>query len=382
MPQIYISPHNKIGYLFLFLTILAFIGLVLGLLSTSYGVEITIIPLLEDVDVNFDVLVKKNPSPEQIQVLAGQILQNIQEGQEKGNPQATVSMQDYAEGKIILTNNTWSPINFVASTRFASPEGLIFRAINRIRIPSKGETTVAVRADKMGQEYEIGPTQFIVPNLKDSFLKKNITSESKEPMTGGLKKTGIIMQSDIDQAKKDLKEKLYQRGVGEIEKELPESNLKIVIQSSVLEESSDAQAGEEKTEFIVLEKIKIVAVAFEQENLLNLAIEALKKAIPKGKELAAYEPNGLSYRLKEHNIEQTQALLEVQFRGYMNINSDNQILDKTRFRDLTSQEVENYLNDFKEIKQARVRLWPPLVLKKVPYSIDKIKIKIIKKDKF
>ncbi len=382
MPQIYISPHNKIGYLFLSLTILIFIGLIFGLLGTSYGAEIIIIPQPEEIDINFEVQIKEESSIEESRVLTGRVLESIQEGQEKTNPQATVSMESYAEGEIVLTNNTWSPINFVASTRFASPQGLIFRAINRIRIPSRGETTVPVRADKMGQDHEIGPAQFTIPNLKDPFLKKNIIAESKKPMTGGLERTGIVMQADIDKVKKELKEKLYQRGVGEIEKELPEANLKIVVQSTVLEEKSDAQAGDEKAEFTVLEKIKIGAVAFEEDILLGIALDGLEEKIPQGKELAAYEPNGLSYRLKEYDIEQHQALLHVQLRGYMVINSDNQILEKARFRELSPQEIENYFKDFKEIEQVQVKLRPPLILKKTPNSVDKIKIKVVRKNKF
>jgi len=383
MPQLYISPQNKIVYIFLFLTILVFAGLIIGTLSGAYGAQIIITPVSEEVDVNFEAKIDKTQEnltdSEESLILIGRVFENIQEGLEKAVPQATVSMEDYAEGEITLINNTWSPINFVASTRFASPEGLIFRAVERIRIASKGETTILVRADKMGEAYEIGPSQFTIPNLRDPNLKSNIIAESKEKMNGGIKKAGIVMQADIDQVKKALKDKLYQAGLQEIEEELSNADLKIVVHSQVIDEEINAQAGDEKTEFTVFEKIKIGAVAFDQEKLLDVALSALRQAIPSGKELAAYEPDGLSYRLIEYDSQQNKAVLEVQFRGYMVINEESDILDKTLFRGLGSEEIENYLKDFEEIKQVQIKFWPPFVLKKVPETINKIKIKIDRK---
>ena len=376
MPSIFISPHTKIAYLFLGSTIVILAGVIFGLFNVSIGIEIIITPEPEEVDINFEVQINEEVITEDSKILSGRILETVQEAQEKNMAQATVSMKDYAEGEVILTNNTRQYINFVASTRFGSPEGLIFRAVDRIRIPPNGQTTVLVRADKMGGEYDIGPTKFTIPNLRDPNLKKNILVENKEPMTGGIKKTGIVMQADLDKAVNELKEKLYTTGLAEIERELPESDLKIIIKSDILEEKTDAQAGEEKAEFITLVKLKIGAVAFKEKDLLEIALEFLNEKIPSGKKLAAFEPDSLSYRLISYNPEKKLAALEVQFRGYMIIKADHQILEKTHFRNLTAKEIKNYLAEFKEIRQVKIKLWPPLILKKVPQDIDKIEVVI------
>lgn len=360
------------------LTVLIFAGIMFGLFNASYGAKIIIIPEPEEIDINFNIQIKQEAAADQNNILSGHILETIQEAQQINTAQATVSMEDYAEGEIILTNNTWQNINFVASTRFASPEGLIFRAINKIRIPSKGQAGVLVRADQMGQAYDIEPTEFSIPNLRDPYLKNNIESISEKPMTGGLKKTGIVMQSDIDKAQKELQEKLYAKGISELEKQLPESDLKIVIKSEVIEQSSDANAGDEKAEFNTLVKLKIGAVGFNEKKLLDLAVATLKQQTPEGKNLSAFEPNSLSYRLLDYNLAETQANLEVQFRGYMTINANHQILEKIHFRDLSLNEVKNYLAGFKEIRESQIRLWPPLILKKTPQNIDKIEISIKK----
>jgi len=377
MPQVYISPHNKISYLFLSLTVLFILLFIFGVFGSFYGAQIVITPKTEEISIDsFIEIREENDQTEESLVLTGKIMENVQSGEEKGFPQATVSVEDYAEGEIILKNNNPSALNFISSTRFASPEGLIFRAVNRVYVAAKSETAVLVRADKMGEKYDIGPTQFTIPNLQDSTLKSNIIAESKEPMTGGLKKTGVVMQSDIDQTKTKLKETLYQNGLTAIKQEINDDNLKIVVQSNVLEEKTDAVAGEEKIEFTIQEKMKIGAVALQEDDIVEAAVEILKNNVPIGKDLVAYELKSLNYRLTEYDVEKKTARLEIQFRGYMAINEQYEPLAKTRFRGLNEEEVKNYLQELEEIEEVKIKFWPPLLFKTIPQSTDKIKVKI------
>jgi len=53
-----------------------------------------------------------------------------------------------------------------------------------------------------------------------------------------------------------------------------------------------------------------------------------------GKQLAGYEPDSLSYRLTEYNIEEKTATLETQLRGYMILTLKNEILGKELFSGL------------------------------------------------
>jgi len=233
-----------------------------------------------------------------------------------------------------------------------------------------------VRADKMGADYEIEPSQFTIPNLKDPDLKENIVAESRQLMTGGLKKTGVIMESDIIQAKKEIEEKLYQNGLDEIENKIIENDVKLAIKSEIIKETIDAKAGEEKSEFNINGEIEIKAVAFQEKDLLNIALVRLEDSVQLGKKLVAYEPKNLSYFLKEYNQEEQSAVLEVQFRGYTVISEENEILDKNKLKGLNKEEAQNYLKGFNEIDEAKIKFYPPYFLKKIPQSLNKIKIKI------
>jgi len=381
MPKIYISPHQKIGYLFLALTILIIIGIIFGFFSLLYGAEIIITPQIQEIDTNFTIQIKENSnsgeSVTDTEILTGKFIEIVEEEESNFSPQGSLSMEDYAEGTMTLSNNTWDAITFVSSTRFASPEGLIFRAVDRIRIPARGETEISVRADKMGIEYDIEPCLFTIPNLRNASLKENISAESKESMTGGLKKTGIIMQTDLDQAQKEIQEILYEKSLAKIKEELtPGPNSKISLKSDILEEKVNANAGDEKGEFTASTKIKMQAVSFNEEELLNLAIESLTKEITMGKQLAGYEPDSLSYRLTEYNIEEKTATLETQLRGYMILTLKNEILNKELFSGMNQEKIYEYFDQFSEIQEVKIKLWPSWLLKRVPEESNKIKIKI------
>jgi hypothetical protein len=384
MSKVYISPHQKIGNLFLILTALSIGGIIFGFFSLVYGAEIIITPQVQDIDTNLTLVVREiepldiegegteNSEP----FILGKFAEITKEGEFNFSPQSNVSVEDYAEGLITVKNDTWNSVTFVASTRFASPEGLIFRAVDRVFIPARGETEVLVRADKVGAAYDIGPCEFTIPNLTSPSLKENISAWSEKSMSGGIKTTGVIMQSDIEQAQQEVRQKFYEEATQEI-KELfpPSSNFKIALRSEIIEENIDAQAGEEKEEFTVATKIKIQAVAFPEEKVMDLALSSLKAQVENNKQLVAYEPESLSYRLISYNLAEKKALLEVQLRGLTTLSPQNEILDETLFFGMSQTEAQQYLKSFPEIQEAKVKFWPSWLIKKFPNSKNRIKIK-------
>ncbi|MEK7154009.1 MAG: hypothetical protein AAB792_00430, partial [Patescibacteria group bacterium] len=80
-----------------------------------------------------------------------------------------------ASGTITIFNKSATAQRLVATTRFKSPGGLIFRILQTINVPASaktGETVTPglvvanVYADRPGAEYNIGPTQFTIPGFE------------------------------------------------------------------------------------------------------------------------------------------------------------------------------------------------------------------------
>jgi hypothetical protein len=100
-----------------------------------------------------------------------------------------------ASGHIVVYNNySTSPQQLIKNTRFATPEGLIYRIHDSISVPgmttvngqkTPGSIEVTVYADQPGDTYNIGLTDFTVPGFKGSPQYTGFYARSKTPMTGG-----------------------------------------------------------------------------------------------------------------------------------------------------------------------------------------------------
>jgi hypothetical protein len=95
-----------------------------------------------------------------------------------------------ARGRIVVFNKTTTAQPLIATTRFETPAGLIYRIEQDITVPAKrGETDgsieVTVVADQAGDRYNIGMTDFTIPGFKGTPRYTNFYARSRTAMTGG-----------------------------------------------------------------------------------------------------------------------------------------------------------------------------------------------------
>lgn len=98
-----------------------------------------------------------------------------------------------ATGNITVYNDySASPVKLLKNTRFATPDGLIFRVPDQVVIPGKsgstpGQVTVTVQADQAGANYNIGPiAKLSLPGLQSNpAMYNNIYAKSSAAFTGG-----------------------------------------------------------------------------------------------------------------------------------------------------------------------------------------------------
>ncbi len=97
-----------------------------------------------------------------------------------------------ASGSVTVVNEySTSPVKLVKTTRFQTPDGLIFRAPADISIPgmkgsSPGTATVTIVADSPGEKYNIGPSlRFTLPGLKGGAMYEKVYARSSTNFSGG-----------------------------------------------------------------------------------------------------------------------------------------------------------------------------------------------------
>ena len=362
---------KKNVFIYLGSTVLLLILTVLGLVNQSYKTLIIIKPKVEPIEANFNVQVDNLGGDNSIR---GQIIEIVTEDQEKFPAKNSTNEYDYAQAEIKIINNSSQGQTLVNKTRFLSSKELLFRLTKEVFIPAHQSIKAVIRADKPGPDYEIGPDRFTIPGLS-SALQSKIYGQSDAPMTGGVKNVGLIEQKDIDQAKKELQEKIYQKILDEFKKQINDPTNKVAFQTKILSENIDAKAGDKKSEFNLRMKIQAGGVAFKRDDLLNLAVVKLQEKIPAGQELWQTEDDSLIYRLKEYNLTQQRALMEIQFRGKTAISKNNEALSKDKFKNLSEDEIKEYLNGVSGIEASEIK-FSPFFLKKASSSEKRIEIKI------
>jgi hypothetical protein len=108
-----------------------------------------------------------------------------------------------AVGTISIINETSNDYRFVATTRFLSPEGVLFRMKEAANIPANGTVDVEVYADKVGVGGDIEPTKFTIPGLSAD-LQPRVYGQSHVAMTGGGGTVTAVAESDIEAARIEL----------------------------------------------------------------------------------------------------------------------------------------------------------------------------------
>lgn len=207
----------------------------------------------------------------------------------------SVSVEGKATGKVIILNKYSSASqNLVAKTRLLSKEGKLFRLTKDILVPGmEGETPgkieATVIADKVGEDFNIGPSQFTIEGFKGSPKYEKFEVTSFDSMKGGGtgnngKETKIVSQKDIDSARIKAMDELGKNLSSLVAKDIGE-NRKYFIDSAgkeILEAFSDFRIGEATDKFNYTVKEKIKLISFNEDELKNLIYENIKQEIGEG----------------------------------------------------------------------------------------------------
>jgi hypothetical protein len=185
----------------------------LGVNILMGGAEVTVYPKFKDVSVQATFTGMKTPGAGELgyELLT---LEATGERQVKASGSEKVSLQ--ALGSIFIYNTDQkSTQRLIKNTRFENPDGLIFRIKESVEVPSAtkdakgavvpGVIAAEVFADGPGEQYNIGPTRFTVPGLKDTPQFATVYGESTVAMKGGFDgERYMIDEAELETKKQEL----------------------------------------------------------------------------------------------------------------------------------------------------------------------------------
>jgi len=282
------SFSNPLRNILFFILILIFVLLIF--LSLSAKAEINIIPQTEKVFSKDNFSVDTNVSDLNFleKVMPGFFFSKEKEITKEFKATGITGKKGKASGMIKVYNNYHLSQTLVATTRFVSADGKLFRSKEDIVIPAESTADVYVEAAEPGPDYNIKPSTFSIPGLLGSPRYTAVYGKSFSDMKGGLVgNLPQITKQDLENAEKELLEILTDLLKQELEKEAGESILLLddAISKEVLESSCTRDELEEVEGFECTLYLKCKALGFLKADLEDFAKQSLLKEISESKSI-------------------------------------------------------------------------------------------------
>lgn len=170
------------------------------------GATVTVTPKHQTVAVDATISAEKDSSGSNLPYT---IISVSKEGGKVVPSSGEEKVSTKASGKIIIYNNySAAPQTLVKTTRFESPDGLIYRITENVTVPGytkknsillPGFVKATVVADQPGEKYNIGLSDFTIPGFKGDpkFTKFNAKTDPGAKIGGGF--VGTVKKiSDAD----------------------------------------------------------------------------------------------------------------------------------------------------------------------------------------
>jgi hypothetical protein len=296
-----------------------------------------------------------------------------------------------ARGMITIYNEYSSATQpLVATTRFLSGSGKLFRLVNSVII--SGVTTVGaeskpgaieaeVVADEAGEEFNIEPSKFSIPGFQNSGNEKytKIYAKSFKTMTGGgtggeMVKT--MTDADISSAKN--------RALSEINSKIKE---KLKNESGegyvILDESMNFgdpvykisnSSGDIVDNFTVNLKLDAKALIFREADLNDILISIIGKSAGPDKKVIE---DSITQEFGKAEADFTNSVLKIKVNAGAKIAP---VLDldsiKKGLLGKSTAELEAYLKDYSDIARVEVEYWPAFISGRIPQYGSRVEIEL------
>ena len=279
-----------------------------------------------------------------------------------------------ATGEIVVYNNSTKNQALIATTRFLSKDGVLFRLKSNVTLPAGKSATVQVYADKEGKSGEITATAFTIPGLAKD-LQSKIYGKSTTTMTGGIKTIAVVTQKDIDDAVENLLASLLVTAAENFKASSTFDAAKFsgpVYANSIIKQEVSAKAGDKTDSFKVKLELKVVGIAYDSA-LQDQAAQTLSNMINTGRELLSSNIAGLKPVIDKYDLLEKTATLKITLSGNTILTSNSSVFDREKLAGMKDSDAKQYLAKYAGVKSVDIKYFP-FWLDRIPKLRDHIKV--------
>ncbi|KKU40259.1 MAG: hypothetical protein UX55_C0011G0038 [Candidatus Azambacteria bacterium GW2011_GWE2_46_45] len=348
--------------------------------------KIVIVPKKDKISSESVVIIDKNIPQISGDRIPGQIVQMEESLSREFSASGKTSVAQKAKGIITVYNAFGpNPQTLVATTRFLSETGKLFRLDKTVTVPGAkvvdGKITpssidVQVTAGEPGEDFSIGPSDFTIPGFQGTPKYAAFYGKSGAAMAGGSSGAAqIVTKDDIAKAKEEIRKELENRIREELLGKIP-SGLKFIedaVEQKVNEMTANVEAGESAEKFEIKGKITLKALLFKESDIDIWIDQNVSSQIQAG-----YAPTSgtraVTYGKPELNL--AQGTMKLPFKIEQEIAGK---IEVEAFKERISGKDENQIRQIimqePGIETASVTFWPFWV-SKAPASSNRIQVLI------
>ncbi|MDD9868041.1 MAG: hypothetical protein OXU73_01790 [Candidatus Campbellbacteria bacterium] len=352
------------------LIIVALVGVLLTTFFSSASVEITLKEQTVEVDGSYTGKKESDIGSQPTYIITESIeIEDTVAIPADGSKEVNLN----ATGKVTIINAiSKTPIRLKATTRFETEDGLIYRTPKRTTVPAlkvvdgnevPGTIEVEIFADAAGEEYNIGPTTFRFPGLKeagDLELYAKLTARSDASIKGGFSGTRFVAEDTlIESARNRLREKLKTKAEDIIKTTTLDGALIFDLDDTLfITYESVSQTDNKENESIILrERATARALAFNEAVLIGLVTRNINfDETPQT--FLDYNSLDISF---EEDLDDPDDLEDIEFtlNGSVKLGwsvNENKLIDEIKGKKLSN--IPNILSTFPSIESGEASVFP------------------------
>lgn len=364
-----LNIYKKIAISFIILTLILVVVIFYFTMSYAY---VTIYPKQEQVKTDFNFAISENPtalSPDQ-GIFAGKIVEQTTEGEKLLITTGKKTVSGDIVGRVKITNGLTKNQTLVATTRLLTPDDVLYRLKERVEIPAKGTAEANVYADNPSLALAKAETKFTIPGLSPS-VQTLVYAQALQDFKASGQEIFAISQAELDKAVADFSQELAQQAIKN-----EDTSKTSVLSKEVIDKKFDHKVGDEVLNYNLKLKIKVTGVIFDNTDLKNFALKSLNSQVPNDKQLLSSDVDKLIYNIDKIDFKNKLAQLKSTISGITIISENSPILQHDKLARLSADDAVSYLQTFDSVERAKIAFFPSWV-KKMPYFVDHIVIKIV-----
>ena len=316
-------------------------------------------------------------------IIPGEIFTDSKNSSPSYPASGKASVQDKAIGKLTIYNAFSSvPQGLVATTRFMTPDGKIYRLDKAVTIPGAeikdnkivpSSIEVSVTADKAGPTYNSGlVSKLTIPGFKGTPKYDGFYGSLSSATGGFIGQRAVPTDKDISAAKAKVAEDLKNLAKSDFLNNRP-ADFKIIEGSSVIEVGSVSvnKRTDDKGNFSVFGEVKFSAIGFREADLS----EALIAFANRDHSGAKFKKVSFSYSDPKLDLKSGKLVVSVTVNG--TLTSDFSVKNfKSSIMGKKIDEIKTLTTALPWYESGRVKIWP-IWLKTAPNKDSKVEVTVL-----